>query len=83
MDLMARVTMGTVRARHQQEARGAATFHEAAVARAEADALDDLEGQADSTVSPPRHKPHPNLGRVCITADAAVKMRRVAGALFP
>jgi hypothetical protein len=44
MDLMARVTMGTVHARHQHEARGAAAFHEAAVARAEADALDDLEG---------------------------------------
>jgi hypothetical protein len=39
MDLMARVTMGTVHAWHQQEAREAAAFHEAAAARAEADAL--------------------------------------------
>jgi hypothetical protein len=35
---MVRLTMGTVRARHQQEAREAAAFHEAAAARAEADA---------------------------------------------
>jgi hypothetical protein len=35
MDLTAWVTMGTVRVRHQQEA---AAFHEAAAARAEADA---------------------------------------------
>jgi hypothetical protein len=41
MDLMARVMMGTVHARHQQEAREAAAFHEAAATRAEADALAD------------------------------------------
>jgi hypothetical protein len=37
MDLMARVTMGTVRARHQQEAWEAVTFHKAAAARTKAE----------------------------------------------
>jgi hypothetical protein len=35
---MVRLTMGTVRARHQQEAWEAVAFHEAAAARVEADA---------------------------------------------
>jgi membrane protein involved in colicin uptake len=46
MNLMARVTMGTVRARHQEEAREAVAFREAAAARAEADALADAAAEA-------------------------------------
>jgi hypothetical protein len=46
MDLMARVTMDTVHARHQQEVREAAAFHEAAAARTEVDALADTAAEA-------------------------------------
>jgi hypothetical protein len=46
MDLMAWVTMGTMRTRHQEEAREAAPFHEAAAAREEADAVADAAAEA-------------------------------------
>jgi hypothetical protein len=36
----------------------------------------------DCTVSPRRRKMRPNLGRVFVTTDAAVKMRRAAGGTF-
>jgi hypothetical protein len=45
-DLMARVTMGTMRARHQQEAREATAFYEGVAARAEADALAGAAAEA-------------------------------------
>jgi hypothetical protein len=43
---MAQVTMGTLRAWHQQEAREAAAFQGAAAARAEVDALADAATEA-------------------------------------
>jgi hypothetical protein len=46
MYLMAQVTMGAERMRHRIEAREATAFHEAAAARAEADALADAAAVA-------------------------------------
>jgi hypothetical protein len=46
MDLMAWMTMGIVRVWHQEEAREAVGFHEAATAKVEADALADAAAEA-------------------------------------
>jgi hypothetical protein len=45
MDLMARVTMATLHPLKQQEAREAEAFHEAAAARAKADAIADAAAE--------------------------------------
>jgi hypothetical protein len=37
---------------------------------------------ADTTVSSRRRKPHPNLSRVCVSADRPTKMRWIAGLGF-
>jgi hypothetical protein len=78
MGLMARVMMGTVRARHQLEAREAAAFHEAAIARAEVDALVDAAAEGARARAVQAHAEEATQRAHSTNALAEGQVRRVA-----